>query len=86
MPHGFAYSSAHTACSSGSTSGLAATGTAAKAFFLAHPMGIGVAGGVLIGAGAYWALAKMLAKEAAEEIAKEAVKDMAEADEASKPA
>ena len=82
MHHEFVASSAHAACSSG----LAAAGTAAKAFVLANPMGIGVVGGVLIGAGAYWALAKMLAKEAAEEMAEEAAEEMAEADEASKPA
>lgn len=44
---------------------LANVGTAAKAFVLAHPMGMAAAGGVLLGIGAYYAVGKMFKKKEA---------------------
>jgi pantothenate kinase len=46
---------------------LAAVGTAAKAFVLAHPVSLSIAGGVLLGAGAYWGIQRLIAKPKAEE-------------------
>lgn len=43
---------------------LAAVGTAAKAFVLVHPVGMSLAGGALLGAGAYWGIEKLLSKKA----------------------
>lgn len=42
---------------------LANAGTAAKAFALAHPMGMAVAGGALLGLGTYYAFGKMFGKK-----------------------
>lgn len=46
---------------------LANAGTAAKAFALAHPMGMAVAGGALLGLGTYYAFGKMFGKKKATE-------------------
>lgn len=54
---------------------LTAMGTAAKAFVLAHPLTLTLAGGLLLGAGAYWGVQKLLKKD-----------DAPEADAASDPA
>ncbi len=45
---------------------LAAVGTAAKAFVLVHPVSLSIAAGVLLGAGGYWGLQRLLAKRATE--------------------
>ncbi len=42
---------------------LAGVGTAAKAFALAHPMGMATAGGALLGIGAYYMLGKVFRKK-----------------------
>ncbi|WP_295887826.1 hypothetical protein [uncultured Thiohalocapsa sp.] len=42
---------------------LAAVGAAAKAFALAHPVSLSLAGGALLGAGAYWGIGKLLSKK-----------------------
>lgn len=42
---------------------LAGVGAAGKAFALAHPMGMAVAGGALLGAGAYYAVGRMFKKK-----------------------
>ena len=42
---------------------FAAVGTVAKAFVLAHPVGMSLAGGALLGAGAYWGIEKLLRKK-----------------------
>ncbi|MEZ5452433.1 MAG: hypothetical protein R3E93_06370 [Thiothrix sp.] len=42
---------------------LANVGTAAKAFALAHPMGMAAAGGALLGMSAYYAIGKMFKKK-----------------------
>ncbi len=56
-----------TAASNGSLSALgqslANVGTAAKALALAHPMGMAVAGGALLGMGTYYALGKVFSKK-----------------------
>lgn len=45
-----------------------AVGTGLRGFALAHPVGMAVTGGVIVGAGAYYAANKyLLNKEAAEE-------------------
>lgn len=43
----------------------AAVGTAAKAFVLAHPLGMAAAGGVLLGMGTYHLLGKAFKKKEA---------------------
>lgn len=47
----------------GSNGTLASVGTAAKAFALAHPMGMAVAGGALLGVASYYTLGKMFKKK-----------------------
>jgi len=44
-------------------SALATAGGAIKAFFLAHPVGVAVVGGALVGAGAYYLMNKFLKKK-----------------------
>jgi len=46
-----------------SKSSLASMGTATKAFVLAHPVGVAIVGGVLIGAGAYYVVKKFQGKD-----------------------
>lgn len=46
---------------------LANAGTATKVFILAHPMGMAVAGGALLGLGTYYAFGKMFGKKNAAE-------------------
>jgi hypothetical protein len=48
------------ALSTAATGSLAAVGTAAKAFVLVHPVSLSLAGGALLGAGAYWGINKLL--------------------------
>jgi hypothetical protein len=48
------------AASNGSLAGVT---TAAKAFLLAHPLGVAVAGGALLGMGTYWAFGKVFGKK-----------------------
>ena len=56
-----------TAGSSGSLASignsLSGLGTAAKAFVLVHHMGMAVAGGALLGIGAYYTIGKMFRKK-----------------------
>jgi hypothetical protein len=52
------------ALSTAAPGSLAAVGTAAKAFLLTHPIGMSLAGGALLGAGAYWGIGKLLRKKA----------------------
>ena len=56
-----------TAGSSGSLASignsLSGLGTAAKTFVLVHPMGMAVAGGALLGIGAYYTIGKMFRKK-----------------------
>jgi hypothetical protein len=52
------------ALASAAPGSLAAVGTAAKAFVLVHPIGMSLAGGALLGAGAYWGIGKLLRKKA----------------------
>jgi type VI protein secretion system component VasF len=52
-----------TAASAAPAGSLAAVGTAAKAFVLAHPIGLSIAGGVLLGVGAYWGMQRLLSKD-----------------------
>ncbi len=47
----------------GSNTTLASVGTAAKVFALAHPMGMVVAGGALLGVASYYTLSKMFKKK-----------------------
>jgi len=58
---------AATAAPVASNGSLAAVGTAAKAFVLAHPVSLSIAGGVLLGAGAYWGIQRLMRKDAAEQ-------------------
>jgi pantothenate kinase len=51
------------ALSTATPGSLAALGTAAKAFVLAHPVGMSLVGGALLGAGAYWGIEKLLRKK-----------------------
>lgn len=44
---------------------IGAVGGAAKAFAVAHPIGMAVAGGALLGLGAYYAAGKLLKKKPA---------------------
>jgi hypothetical protein len=44
---------------------LAAVGTAAKAFVLAHPLGVAAAGGAVLGLGAYFGIRKLFGKKPA---------------------
>ncbi len=58
---------AATAAPVASNGSLAAVGTAAKAFVLAHPVSLSIAGGVLLGAGAYWGIQRLMSKKDATE-------------------
>lgn len=58
-------------------SGLAGIGTALKGFVLAHPVGLSLAGGALLGAGAYWGVRRLLKKDTTEQ-ADEAAAPVAE--------
>jgi len=49
-----------------SKTSLASMGTATKAFVLAHPVGVAIVGGALIGAGTYYLLKKYRGKDQAE--------------------
>jgi hypothetical protein len=51
------------ATTAGSNGSLAAVGSATKAFVLAHPIGMAVAGGALLGLGTYYVLGKMFGKK-----------------------
>jgi len=46
-----------------SKSSLASMGTATKAFVLAHPVGVAIVGGALIGVGAYYVVKKIRGKD-----------------------
>jgi hypothetical protein len=59
--------SAIPAASSASSGSLAAIGVATKAFVLAHPLTLTLAGGLLLGAGAYWGVQQLLKKDEAGE-------------------
>jgi hypothetical protein len=52
------------ALSTAASGSLAAVGTAAKALLLAHPVGMSLAGGALLGASAYWGVERLLRKKA----------------------
>ncbi|WP_295885944.1 hypothetical protein [uncultured Thiohalocapsa sp.] len=52
------------ALSTAAPGSLAAVGSAAKALVLAHPIGWSVAGGALLGAGAYWGIGRLLRRKA----------------------
>ena len=54
-----------TATAPGIGASLAGLGTAVKAFVLANPVGMAALGGVLLGAGAYYALTRKRNKPAA---------------------
>lgn len=56
---------ATTAGTAGANGSLASVGTAAKALVLAHPITMAVAGGAILGAGAYYAIGKAFKKKAA---------------------
>ena len=53
------------ATTAGANGSLASVGTAAKALVLAHPITMAVAGGALLGAGAYYAAGKVFKKKEA---------------------
>jgi hypothetical protein len=53
------------ATTAGSHGSLVAVGTATKAFVLAHPIGMAVAGGAVLGLGTYYVLRKMFGKNKA---------------------
>jgi hypothetical protein len=55
-----------TVAAAGSPSTLAGVGTAIKGFAIAHPVGLSVAGGLLLGVGAYYAVARFLSKRKAD--------------------
>jgi hypothetical protein len=58
---------AATAAPAASNGSLAAVGTAAKAFALTHPVSLSIAGGVLLGVGAYWGIQRLLRKDPAKQ-------------------
>lgn len=53
------------ATAAGSNGSFTAVAGATKAFVLAHPIGMAVAGGALLGLGTYYALGKMFGKKKA---------------------
>ncbi|CAA6828332.1 MAG: Unknown protein [uncultured Thiotrichaceae bacterium] len=53
------------------TGHLATIGTAGKTFILAHPMGMAITGGALLGIGAYYTTSKLFKKKTETQIEKE---------------
>jgi hypothetical protein len=66
-----------TAAAAGSSTTLAGVGTAIKGFALAHLVGLSVAGGLLLGAGAYYAVDRFLDKRKEASAAKDAAPEEA---------